>query len=200
MERRHGNAADVTEGHVGTAGEVGELDLERVHVTSEVDQTGGLGQVVDIDGLEVGVLGDVEVADLVEGDTVEAGQTGVGDGDVAGLGDTSSELKLLQLGKSSELDATNAAQRAEAEGVETGKTVELEGVADLTEVGGSQRGKVASASAAEATGDLLDGVQGQGVGDLLGNLDVTLEGLAAVVLVGIALAGDLDGLAVITAS
>lgn len=195
VERRHGNAADVTEGHVGTAGEVGELDLERVHVTSEVDETGGLGQVVDVDSLEVGVLSDVKVTNLVEGDTVKAGQTSVGDGNVAGLRNTSGELKLLQLGKSSELDAANAAQSAKVESVETSKAIELEGVADLAEVGGSQRGKVASTSAAETTGDLLDVVEGQGVGDLLGDFDITLEGLARAVAVDIALAGDLDGLA-----
>lgn len=195
VERRNQNAADVTEGHVGTAGEVGELDLERVHVTSEVDQTGGLGQVVDVDSLEVGVLSDVKVTNLVEGDTVKAGQTGVGDGNVAGLRNTSGELKLLQLGKSSELDAANAAQSAKVESVETSKAIELEGVADLAEVGGSQRGKVASTSAAEATGDLLDVVEGQRVGDLLGDFDITLEGLARAVAVDVALAGDLDGLA-----
>lgn len=198
VERGHGNAADVTEGHVGTAGEVGELDFERVHVTSEVDETGGLGQVVDVDSLEVGVLSDVEVTNLVEGDTVKAGQTSVGDGNVASLRDTSGELKLLQLGKSSELDATNAAQSAKVESVETSKAIELEGVADLAEVGGSQRGKVASTSAAETTGDLLDVVEGQGVGDLLGDFDITLEGLARAVAIDVALAGDFNGLALTT--
>lgn len=199
MQRRHGNAADVTEGHIGTTAEVGKLDLQRVHVTSKVDQTGSFGQVVDVDRLEVGVLSDVKVTNLVEGDTVKAGQTSVGDGNVAGLGNTSGELKLLQLGKSLKLDAANAAQRTKVESEETSEAIELEGVADLAEVRGSQGGKVASTGATETTGDLLDVVEGQGVGDVLGDFDITLEGLARAVAVDVTLVGDLDGLAVLTA-
>jgi hypothetical protein len=199
VQRRHGNAADVTEGHIGTTAEVEKLDLQRVHVTSKVDQTGSFGQVVDVDRLEVGVLSDVKVTNLVEGDTVKAGQTSVGDGNVAGLGNTSGELKLLQLGKSLKLDAANAAQRTKVESEETSEAIELEGVADLAEVRGSQGGKVASTGATETTGDLLDVVEGQGVGDVLGDFDITLEGLARAVAVDVTLAGDLDGLAVLTA-
>lgn len=199
MERRNGNAADVTEGHVGTALEVGELDLERVHVTGEVDQASGVSQVVDVDGLEVGVLGDVKVADPVEGDSAQAGQTGVGDGDVAGIGDTSRKVELLELRQSGPLDAAHAAEGAHAQGVETSEAIQLEGVTDGAQAGGSQSGQVASTAGAEATSDLLDTVQVEGVGRFFGNLDVALEGLAIAVLVGISLAGNLDGLA-LTAS
>lgn len=199
VERRNGNAADVTEGHVGTALQVRELDLERVHVTGEVDQTSGVGQVVDVDGLEVGVLRDIEVADPVEGDSVQAGQTGVGDSDVAGLGDTSRKVELLELRQSSPLDAAHAAEGAHAKGVETSKAIQLEGVTDGAQAGGSQSRQVAGTVGAEATSDLLDTVQVEGVGRFFGNLDVALEGLAIAVLVGISLAGDLDGLA-LTAS
>lgn len=196
VERRHGNAADITESHVGTASEVGELDLERVHVTSEVDETSGVGQVVDVNGLQVGVLGDVKVTHGVEGDTVQAGETGVGDGDIASLGDTGGEVQLLQLGQGRPTDATDAAERAEAQGVEARETIELKGVADGAQGGGGQRGEVASTRAAEATGDLLNTIEGQGVGNLLADLDVTVNSLAAVVLIGIPLAGYLDSLAV----
>lgn len=195
MERRHGNAADVTEGHVGTASKVGELDLERVQVTSEVDQTSRVGQVVDVDGLEAGVLGDVENTNGVKRDTVQAGQTSVGDVDVAGLRDTGREVKLLQSGKSTELDATDLAERAEAQGVELGETLQLEGVANGAQSRSRQREELGSVIAAEATRDLLNTIQGKSVGNIRGELNVTIDLLAAVVLVGVALAGDLDGLA-----
>lgn len=196
MERRHGNAANVTEGHVGTASKVGKLNLERVHVTSKVDQTSRVGKVVDVDGLQVEVLGNVEVLNGVERDTVQAGQTSVGDGDIVGFRDTGSKLKLLQLGQSSPLDATNAAKRAEAQGVESCEAVQLEGGANGTQGRSRERGEVAGTFAAETTGDLLNTVQGKSVGNLFADLNITVEGLAAVVLVGITLAGDLDGLAV----
>lgn len=195
MERRHGNAADVTEGHVGTASKVGELDLERVQVTSEVDQTSRVGKVVDVDGLEAGVLGDVENTNGVKRDTVQAGQTSVGDVDVAGLRDTGREVKLLQSGKSTELDATDLAERAEAQGVELGETLQLEGVANGAQSRSRQREELGSVIAAEATRDLLNTIQGKSVGNIRGELNVTIDLLAAVVLVGVALAGDLDGLA-----
>lgn len=196
MERRHGNAADVTEGHVGTASKVGEFDLERVHVTSEVDQTSCVGKVVDVNSLEVGVLCDVEVTNGVERDTAQTGQASVGDGDVVGLRDTGGEVKLLQLGQSSPLDTTNAAERTKAQGVESRETVQVEGVANGTQGRSRQRGKVARTVAAEATGDLLNTVQGKSIGNLFADLNVTVEGLAAVVFVGVTLAGDLDGFAV----
>lgn len=196
VERRHGHAADVAEGHVGTAGQVGQFDLQRIHVTSEVDETSGVGEVVDVDSLQVGVLSDIEVTDGVERDTVQAGESSVGDGDVTGLGDTGGEIKLLQLGQSRPFNATDFAERSEAQSVEFRKTVQIEGVFNLRQLGGGQRGEVAGTVDLEATVDLLNTVQGESVSNLVADLEVTVKGLAAVVLVGITLAGDLDGLAV----
>lgn len=198
VERRHGHHADIAEGHVGAASQVGQLDLQRIHVTSKIDETSGVGQVVDVDVLQVEVLGNIKVTNGVKRNTFQAGETRVGDGDIAGLGDTGGEIKLLQLGQSRPFNATDFAERSEAQSVEFRKTVQIEGVFNGRHLGGGQRGQVAGTIDLEATVDLLNTVQGESVGNLLADFDVTVKGLAAVVLVGISLAGDLDGLALTT--
>lgn len=192
------DGADVAEGHVGTTGKVGEDNLERVQVTSEVDQTSGVGQVVDVDGLQVGVLGDVESADALERDTIQAGQTGVGDLDIASLGDTLGEVERLELREGGPGDGTDAAQVGQAEGGQGGQTVQLEGVTDRGKAGGGERGEVAGAIARESTGDLVGTVDAQVTREALADLNVTGELRASGVAVGIALAGDLDGAAAAT--
>lgn len=198
LEGGNGDGRDVAEGHVATAGKVGELDLQRLHVSGEVDQTTGVLQVVHVDGLEGKVLGDVEGTDGLQGDTVEVGQTSVGDRDVVGLGDTLVEVEVLQLGKGSPLDGSNLVERAEAEGGESGEAVQLEGVTNGAQARGSQGAQVVGTVDGERAGDFLDTVDVEVTGDVLADLDVTLEGLAAGVLVGIALAFDRDGLAAAT--
>lgn len=91
LQGGHGDRANVTEGHVGGSGEVGELNLKLVPVTSEVNQVGGILQVVDVDGLQVGVVGDLELADSLEGDTVQGGKTSVGDDNITSIGNTGGE-------------------------------------------------------------------------------------------------------------
>lgn len=198
LERGDGDTADVTEGHVGTGAEVGQDNLQGVHVTSEVDQTSGVGELVDVDGLQVGVLGDVEGTDSLEGDTIQAGKTSVGDGDTAGLGNTLGEVKGLQLGESSPGDGANAGEVGQAEGGESGETVQLEGVANGAQGGGAERGDVAAAGAAQSTSDGGDTVEGEVTRGALADLDITLEGGAGGVAVKVTLAGDGDGAAAAT--
>lgn len=62
-QRRNGDGLDVTEGDVLGMGEVGEQDLELLAVTGEVDDVGSVGQVVDVDGLQVLVVLNVEGTD-----------------------------------------------------------------------------------------------------------------------------------------
>jgi hypothetical protein len=194
MERGHGDSADVAEGHVGTTGQVGQLHLKGVQVTSKVNQASCILQVVDVDGLELSVLGDVELTDGVQRNTVQVCQTGVGDRDITGFIDTLSEFKTLKLGQSSPLDRPDTGKRGEAESGQSGKAVQGEILGD----GGQQRRRdgrnVGTTSAGEGAVNLLHVVEGNSARDVLVDLNGTLEGLAGGVAVGVALAGNLDSL------
>lgn len=196
LEGRNGDGADVTEGHVLTARQVGQLNLQRVEVTGEVDETSGVLQVVHVDRLQLSVLGDIEGLDLLEGDSVQAGETSVGDGDAGGLSDTLAEVESLQVGEGGEGDLVDRGQGAEAEGGEGSQTAQLEGGGDGLQAGAGQGGHVGSTLDGQTAIDLLDAVQVQVTGVVLADLDVTLDGLAAGVAVGIGLVLDFDGITI----
>ena len=190
LQGGHGDGADVTEGHVVGSGEVGELNLELVPVTSEVNQVSGVLQVVDVDGLQVGVVGDLELANGLEGDTVKAGEASVGDNNITSIGNTSGEGQRLESGKSLPVDRANGGEVIEAQLSEKSGLVQGEAVGDGHERGGDDAGEGSAVVTGQGTGDLLDAVEGKGTreGGLDG--DITADGGAAVKGIGIGLAGD----------
>ena len=194
LERGERSGADVAEGHVLGAGQVGQGDLEGLRVTGEVHEAGGVLQVLDVDLLHILVVGDVELADLLQGDTVEAGQTGVSDVDIAGIGDTLVEAQPLQHGQSGELDGADLGEGGQLQGGEAGEAVQVEGLLDAVEFGGGDGSDVLGHLGREATVNLLDAIEAQIARGLLFDLEVTLDGLAAAVLLEIALVLDLDSI------
>lgn len=198
LERGDGDSADVAEGHVGTTGEVGQLHLKGVQVTGKVDQASCILQVVDVDGLKLSVLGDVELTDVVQRDTVQVSQTGVGDRDITGFIDTLSEFKALKLGQSSPLDRSDTGKRGEAESGQSGKAIQAEILGDGVQLRRRDGRNVRATGAAEGAVNLLHAVEGNSARDVLVDLNGTLEGLAGGVAVGIGLAGNLDGLTGLT--
>lgn len=193
LQGGNGNRADVTEGHVLASTKVGEFDLKTVHVTSKVDEGSSVLQVVYVDGLQVGVLGDIKAADGLERDTVKAAQTSVGNDDAASFCNTLGKIQALELRQSSKFNRANLGERAEAEGSESGKAGQLEGVADGVQRRSREAGHVGSTIAAQRTGDLLNSIELEIAGVGTGDLNITVEGAAAGVAVGIALVLDLDG-------
>lgn len=107
LQRRNGDGLDVADGDIAGGAKVGEHDLKLLVVTGEVDQVGSVGQVVDVDSLQVVVVLDVEGTDRRQRDTVQSAQTGVDDGDITNVGDTGGEGESLETGKSLPVDSTN---------------------------------------------------------------------------------------------
>ena len=196
LEGRQGDSRDVLESHALTSAEVGEVNLEGVEVTGEADGVGGVLQVVDVDGLQVTVVLNAEKTNGLEGDTVEVGQTSVGDADITGLGDTLGEAQGLQLGESIPLDAANGVEFGEVEQGEGGKALKLEGVTNAGELGSGDGADVGSLGGLETTGDLLNAAEGEVTAVRLINGDVTLDGGARVDAIGVALGLDLGVTAV----
>lgn len=190
LQRRNGDGLDVADGQVLGGAEVGELDLELLAVTGEVDQVGSVGQVVDVDSLQVGVVLNVEGADRLQRDTVQSAQTGVDDGDIANVGDTGGEVEVLETSKSLPVDHTDGGELGEAQSGEDGGLVDPEVVADGLEGGGNDAGEAGGIVGGDAALNLLDTVQGEGTGEGLVNLDVTADSRAAGEGVGVALGLD----------
>lgn len=195
-QRWHRNIADIAEGHVGASDQLGQLDVQGIQVAGKVDETSGLGQAIEIDFLQEPVLGDVKSANLVQGNALQVGQAGVGDLEVVSLGNFLAEIQRLQPGQNRPLDRADAGKGAHAERGEAFEGIQLELVADGLKARGRQLRQRASILSGETTRDLLDAVQSDGVWDIAAaDLDVAIQGLAAGVAIGVALAGDLDGVA-----
>lgn len=187
LEGRNSDTRDVTEGQALSTLQVGELNVQLVVVSGEVDQTSSVGEVVEVDHLEGVVVLDVEVTDGLQGETIQAGQTSVDDADVANLGNTLAEVKGLQLGESLPVDSTDRAELAEAELREAGEASKGEVLANVGKGVGAERGDVLTTATLQATLDLLDTVQGQFAGEGVLNGDITANGGAAGEAIGIGL-------------
>lgn len=186
-----GDAADVTAGQVLAGAEVGELNLERVVVGGKGDITGSVLQVVDVDGLEETVVLNVESTNGLEGDTVEGAQLGVVDVDITSGGDTSVEGQGLKSGQNLPVQGTHSVELGEVQVGEGGQTGQLEGTGDLGDGVGGEGGETSDVVKSQVTLDLLDGVESQGAGEVGGDSDVTLDGRAGGDLGGITLGRDL---------
>lgn len=191
LQRGHGHGADVAEGHVVSSAEIGKVNLELVPVTSEVDQVGGVLQVVDVDLLHVGVVGDLELADGLQGDTVEVLETSVGDQDITSFRNTALEVQGLKGGEGLPVDLTDGSELSKAQLGEAGALLQGETVADRRDFGGDDASKLSSVLGSDATGDLLDAVDGEVTTKGRVDLHVTAEGGAAGKGIGVALG--LDG-------
>ena len=192
-EHRKGDIADVPEGHVGAADELGELNRQTVVVTSKVDEPSGVGETVNVDLGQESVLSDDQAADGAEGDAFQVGKTGVGNEHIAGLGNALSEIQALQQGQSLPVDAADTGQGVHLQRRQASEAVQFELVADRVELRSTESAQLGGIEGRQATSDLLDTVQGNDVGGLMTDLDIALQGLAGAVAIGIALALDLDG-------
>lgn len=190
LQGRHGDAANVAEGHVAGSAQVGEVNLKLVVVAGEADQASGVHEAVDVDRLKVGVVEDLEQTDGLQHDTIEVGETSVDDGDIAGISDTGGEDQGLELGKSLPEDGADRGECGEVELGEGGEPVQLERVADRVERGGNDASDVRTTLAGQAAGDLLDAVQGEVAREGIVDGHITAEGRAAGNGVGIALGRD----------
>lgn len=190
LQRGNRDAGDVAEGHVGTSAEVGELNLESIVVTGEVDQIGSVLQVVDVDLLEIAVVLNLELVDGLQGDTVQRGQTGVLDDNIAGLGDTLVEVQRLELGKGVPLDGADGGQLGESKLGQAGKTLQVESVANGSQGGGSDVGDVLTTGADDGTRDSLNTGEGEGAGVGLGDGNITVQLGAGSDTIGIGLVFD----------
>jgi hypothetical protein len=190
LQRGNGDAGDVAEGHVGTSAEVGQLNLESIVVTGEVDQVGSVHQVVDVDLLEITVVLNLELVDSLQGNTVQGGQTGVLDDNITSLGDTSVEVEGLELGKSVPLDGADGGQLGESKLGQAGKTLQVEGFANGSQGGGSDVGNILTTGADDGTRDGLNTGKGEGAGVGLGDGDITIQLGAGSDTIGIGLVFD----------
>lgn len=191
LEGGNGDAADVTASQVLAIAEVGEFNLESVVVGSEGDVTSGVLQVVDVDGLEVTVVLNVESTDGLEGDTVQGAQLGVIDVDITSGGDTGVEAERLESGQNLEVQGAHGVQLGESQVGEGGQTGQLEGTGDLGDGVGGEGGELGSVVDSQVTIDLLDTGERQGAGEVRGDGDVTLDSGARVEAIGITLGFDL---------
>ena len=190
LQRGHGDGADVTEGQTLGVGQVGQRDFDGVTVERQVDDTGGVDELVQVGGLQVSVGLDVELADHLKADTVKRGQTGVGDGNIAGLVDTLLEGKAAEGGQGVELDLADRGELGEAQFTQDSQVVEGEvaanGAERVTGDGAERRGAVAH----NVTGDLLDAIEGKALGVRALDGQGTVDGLARLEVIGIALGFD----------
>lgn len=191
LQGRNGDAADVAAGQVLAGAEVGQLNLERVVVGSEGDIAGGVLQVVDVDGLQVAVVLDVESTNGIEGNTIEGAELGVSDVNIAGLGDTGVEGEGLQGGKDGELQGADGRELGEVQVGESGQADQLEGTGDLGDGVGSERGHLSDVVDSQVTLDLLDAGEAQFTGEVGGDGDITLDSGARGDSISVALGGDL---------
>lgn len=188
-----GDAADVTAGQVLAADQVGELNLERVVVGSEGDIAGGVLQVVDVDGLEVTVVLNVESTDGLQGDTVQGAQLGVENVDITSGGNTGVKVERLQVGQDLPVQrAANGRELGEAQLGQSSQAVQLEVTGDLADGTGSESGQLSGVFGSHITFDLLDTAgEAQGAGVVGGDSDITLDGGAGGESIGITLGLDL---------
>lgn len=191
LQRGDLHAADVAEVHALGSAEVGELNLEGVLVERQVDDTGGVLEVAQFDGLQVRVGLDVKLANLLQGDTLEGGQTGVGDGHIVGLIDTLVERQGGQTGHGVETDLADGAELGHVEIGQGGDVAEGEVATNGGERVRADGADIGAAVTHQVTLDLLNTVEAQTLAE--GALDghLTIQGLAVGDTVGIALG--LDG-------
>lgn len=189
-ERRKGDRLDVTDGDVLGSAEVGEHNIEVLAVTGEVDQVGGVGQVVDVDGLQVGVVLNVEGTDGLQGDTGKGAEASVDDSNVTNVSDTGVEGERLQTSESLPVDGADSSKHGEVHGGEDGRLEDVEVVADRLERGSNDTSQTGGIVGGDATSELLNTVQGEVTREVRIDLDGTGDSLAAGEGVGIALGHD----------
>lgn len=175
LKRRQGNAADITEGHVLGFLQVGEGDLQLLVVAGEINISRDLLHLVDINLLQVNVVGDVEVFDTVQFNTFQGVEEGVGDGNALGLGDTLGEREFVQASKRIEFDGADFLEGVELQAIEVGQTLEGELLADLLELGSAKVGDVGGTVAGQATLDLTDTVEGEFARNRIGDHDIAAD-------------------------
>lgn len=187
LQGRNGDGLDVADGQVLGGAQVGEFNLELLAVTGEVDEVGSVGQVVDVDGLQVRVVLNVEGANRLQRDTVQSAQAGVDDGDITNVGDTVGEAEVLETSESFPVDHTDGGELGEFQSGKDGGLDEPEVVADRLKGRGNDAGEVGGIVGSDAALDLLDTIQVKGTGEGFVDLDITVDSGAAGKAVGIAL-------------
>lgn len=99
-------------------------------------------------------------------------------------------MERLQTSKSLPVDGADGGERGEAHGGEDGRLEEVEVVANRVERRSNDTSQTGGIGGVDASGDLLDTVQGEVTREAVVNLDGTSDGLAAGKGVGIGLGHD----------
>lgn len=196
FERRQGYSRNVLEGDALSSAEVRKLHLKGVVVSGEGDFLAGVLQFVDVEGLQVTVVLDVEDTDGLDRD-FQIIQTSVGDTNIAGLGDTLGEVQGLELGESVPLDATDGIELGKFKKSQGRKPLKIEDIANGSKGFSGDRGDVDTLGTLNATSDLLDSRKLERTAVRLINCDITVDGGARIDAVGVALGFDLGVTAVV---
>lgn len=178
LERWHLNGADVAESSVQGEDQVGEANLEISVVGREADGASSVGNGIDVNGGQVGVVVDVHVANGLERDTGKRLELSVGDGNLVGLLDASSEVETLKSREGSPSDSGDACQGIELKVGQDGEAVEREGTANGVQRRRAEGGQVGSTVDSQVTGDLSNAVQGERAGNGLIDNNIAGPGVA----------------------
>lgn len=190
LQLRHRDVANGPQGDVRGPLELGERDRDLTSVVRDLEVVRHRGEVGG-DVLDVTVVVDIEAVALGKSDAAKRGETSVGDVHIAGLLDTSVELELAELRKGDPVNGANLGELGEAEGVQGVEDGEVEHIADLGERRGRERGQRADVGGVDATGQLLDTIDGDG-GEVTAEVDITVKGLARADAVDVALRGRIE--------
>jgi hypothetical protein len=194
LERRHADGTDVAEGHVHAAHQFGERDIELRRVVRQGQQTGQIGQGIDVD-LGQGVVGrEIELAALGHVDALEGRQAGVGDAQAADLVDALGEGQGLEVRQRLQDDGANIGQVVHSERGQQNDPLQIQLPADGAEIRRGDRRNISGTERGEVTGDLLDSAEGERTGSALVNSNATLDRCARVEGIGVTLRLDADRL------
>lgn len=177
LERGQLKGANETEGQVSGPDQVGESNGELLVVVGESER---VGNVTELHGdlVDVAVVGNEDGVSLLDVDTCEGAEGSVLDVDVVGVGDLGGEAKVLEVGKSVELDGLNGLQLGHVDSVEAGQAVQSQRSIDLLEAVGADTLHVSVVGGVQVALELLDAVQRNVVGGTGRNGNGTREGRA----------------------
>lgn len=132
-QRRHADGTAETESHVGGPDQVGKLDLDGLVVVGEGK---GIRDVTKLHGnlVDVTVVGDEQVLDLLDVDTLERPEAGVLDADLLRSLNGGSEAEVLEVGESVPLQGVHLLELGEVDGVEAGELVKVHLTLEILEV------------------------------------------------------------------
>ena len=155
--------------------QVGELNLQLVGVGGEVDEAGGIDDVVNVDHGKVRVVDNLHARSGHQVDAVKRVQVGVFDADFVSLGDSLAKAKDTELGKSDQGDGPDLGESIHLERVQLHEALEVETLLDNLQLGCGDGVDLVGAFRDQAAGNALHVRKNKLARELVGNLDVTLD-------------------------